>query len=240
MTSLLSSLKTGLARLHGVAADLAHRPLRRHGIDPFFKVFPEFVSAVAAMPAPTVLELGARNVTGRTQRQLFPGAGRYIGFDIHDGEGVDLVGDAHRLSDQIAASSVDAVFCVSVFEHLVYPWRVALEINRVLRPGGLVFVSTHPSWPAHELPWDFWRFPVGGLAALFAAPAGFELVRAAEGLPAKIYSLSRDPATRGVRSGHVNLGVAVLARKVADYDPDKLRWEVDIAEVVRTEYPKPT
>lgn len=237
--SLLSRVKTRLALWHAVLIDLLHLPLRRPGVDPFFKVYTRFVETVAAIPAPVVVELGSRQVRSSGQRHNFAHAAHYIGVDIHPGEGVDLVGDAHRLSALVEPGSVDALYSVSVFEHLVYPWKAVMEINRVLKPGGLVFISTHPAWPPHELPWDFWRFPAAGLAHLFIAETGFELVTATEGLPAKIYSLSKDPPTRGILTGHVNLAVALIARKVGDYDPDRLRWDIDVADVVRSEYPRP-
>ena len=65
--------------------------------------FPNSCDIVAAMPSPVVVELGARNVSGVLRRGHFPNAGKYIGVDIHPGEGVDIVGDAHRLSEFIAA-----------------------------------------------------------------------------------------------------------------------------------------
>ena len=217
-----------------------HRPLvRRTGDDPYHARFPEFMQRVAAMPSPVVVELGARNVSGLLRRGFFPNAGKYVGIDIHPGEGVDIVGDVHRLSELVEPNSVDALYSFSVFEHLLFPWKVALEINRVLKPGGLVFVSTHPVWPAHELPWDFWRFPVGGLAGLFSKPLGFELIAATEGLRAKIYSLAGDPPTRELYRHGANLGVAVIARKIADYDRERLRWDIDIGEAITTQYPKP-
>jgi len=217
-----------------------HRPfVRRTGDDAYHARFPEFMQMVAAMVAPTVVELGARNVSGLLRRGHFPNAGKYIGIDIHPGEGVDIVGDAHRLSELVAPNSVDALFSFSVFEHLLFPWKVVLEINRVLKVGGIVFVSTHPVWPAHELPWDFWRFPVGGLCGLFSKPIGFELIGASEGLPAKIYSLAGDPPTRELYRHSANLGVAVIARKIADYDHERLRWDIDIGDAITTQYPKP-
>jgi SAM-dependent methyltransferase len=217
-----------------------HRPfVRRAGDDPYHARFPEFMRSVAALPAPVVVELGARNVSGLLRRGHFPNAAKYIGIDIHPGEGVDIVGDAHRLSELVQPASVDALFSFSVFEHLLYPWKVVLEINRVLKTGGLVFVATHPVWPAHESPWDFWRFPLGGLAGLFSRPIGFELIEATEGLPAKIYSLVEDPPTRALYRHGANLGVAVIARKIADYDRERLRWDIDIGEAISTQYPKP-
>lgn len=217
---------------------LLHRPFARRGPDPVHALLPEFVGLVDAGPGTVVLELGARNVTGHTHRHLFPTAGRYIGADIHPGEGVDLVVDAHRLSHSVAAASVDAVFCVSVFEHLAFPWKVALEINKVLKPGGYVYVFTHPMWPAHELPWDFWRFPVAGLASLFNSVTGFEVISAAEGLPCRAYSLVDDPPMRGTHNYDVHGGVAVIARKTGDYDDERLRWDIDIGDVLASEYPR--
>jgi hypothetical protein len=26
-----------------------------------------------------------------------------------------------------------------------------------------LYIATHPSWPPHERPWDFWRFSEEGL-----------------------------------------------------------------------------
>lgn len=216
-----------------------HRPLMQRGEkDPYHQVFPEFQTLVQGIPAPVVLEIGARNVSGVTRRQLFPSAGRYIGFDIHSGEGVDVVGDAHQLANHFAPNSIDAVMAFSVFEHLVFPWKVILEINRVLKPGGYVFVATHPTWPAHELPWDFWRYPMAGLVHLFIRDTGFEVIRAAEGLPCKLYSLVTDPPTRALYLFHLNMGVAVLARKICDYDSARLKWEIDVRQAVRSQYPK--
>lgn len=237
---LRSRLKRRLGLWHAALIDLLHLPLRRPGVDPFFQVYAQFVDAVARLPAPVVVELGSRQARGPGQRHNFTHAARYIGVDIHPGDGVDLVGDVHRLSQLVPPGSVDALYSISVFEHLVYPWKAAMEINRVLKPGGLVFVSTHPNWPAHELPWDFWRFPVAGLAHLFIPETGFELVAATEGLPAKVYSLTNDPATRGLHAFHVNLAVGVLARKIGDFDPERLRWEIDVGKVVRSEYPRPS
>ena len=220
--------------------NLLHRPLiQRVKIDPYHQVFPEFQTLIQDMQSPVVLEIGARNVTGVTRRHLFPSVGRYVGFDIYSGEGVDVVGDAHQLSNYFPPNSIDAIFSVSVFEHLVFPWKVVLEINRVLKPGGYVYVSTHPTWPPHELPWDFWRYPVAGLTSLFICETGFEIVSATEGLPCKPYSLVTDPPTRAFFKSTLNMGVAAIAKKICDYDPARLRWDVDVSQAVSSQYPMP-
>lgn len=125
-----------------------------------------------------ILEIGARVVgpVSSARRLLFPKAGRFIGFDIHAAPEVDIAGDAHLLTRYVAPGSLDALFSLSVLEHLMMPWLAAAEINRALKVGGLVFHSTHQSWPIHEAPNDFWRFSDAGLAILFGPDMGFEVI----------------------------------------------------------------
>jgi hypothetical protein len=106
-----------------------------------------------------------------------------------------------------------------------------------MKTNGYLFISTHPVWPAHEMPWDFWRFPINGFHALFNKYTGFEIVSIAEGLPCKVYSLAPDPPTRGNCYHTMNQGVALIARKTGDYRHDLLKWEIDASDVLITMYP---
>lgn len=168
---------------------------------------------------------------------MFPGVDDYTGVDIHPGENVDVVADAHRLSEAIPDKQFDFVYSMSVFEHLAFPWKIALEINAVLKPGGHVFVSTHPVWPAHELPWDFWRFMEHGMHCLFNKATGFEIISLTEGLPGRVFSLVGDPALRDNYLHTVNQGIAVLARKISEYDREKLRWDLAPTDIMDSLYP---
>ena len=218
--------------------DLLHSPFVRKGErDPYHQTLRRFVELGKAMEGPLVLEIGSRNVTGITRRDLFPHCREYIGFDVHPGDGVDVVGDCHQLSTYLPENNFDLVYTMSVFEHLMFPWKVVLEINRVMKTGGYVFVSSHPTWPAHELPWDFWRFMSGGFQALFNEFTGFELVTAIEGLPCKAYSLVDDAPTRSISSSVMHLGVAVIAKKTSEYRNDLLKWDIDINDVTDSAYP---
>lgn len=218
-------------------ADVLLFPLKRKPAEePFYDVFERFVAEVNGMPRPAVLEIGSRNVMGAVRRGRFGEHVAYTGFDIHAGENVDVVGDAHALSERLPAEHYDAVFCISVFEHLAMPWKVVLEINRVLKPGGLLYVSTHPAWPPHELPWDFWRFSGEAFKALLNPPTGFEILECVEGNPARMVTLSRDPATSGVYRSRLNQSVAVLARKTGAVDA-RLRWDVGTADILHSMYP---
>jgi len=218
--------------------DLVLYPFKRRSVDePFYGVFDRFVDSVNRMVQPAaVLEIGSRNVSGTVRRALFSGHVAYTGFDIHAGENVDVVGDAHSLSAHFPDQQYDAVFSVSVFEHLAMPWKAIVEINRILKPGGLLYISTHPVWPPHELPWDFWRFSGETFKVLLNAHTGFEIVECIEGNPARIVSLSRDPATARVYRSRINQSVAVLARKCGATD-SRLVWDISTQELLDSMYP---
>ena len=217
---------------------LLHRPFQKHGSDdPYHHRFPEFQTLVRQRPNPELLEIGSRNVSSEPRSFLWPDASRYVGLDIHPGEGVDIVGDAHRLSEYFEAGSFDGILSFSVFEHLAFPWKVVIEMNKVLRLGGYVFIMTHPAWPEHEAPWDFWRFPRAGLTALFQKPMGFEMVTVTEGIPCKLYPLVDDRPPNELYRYIVNVGVSMIAKKIGDYDHERIKWDVSLEDVVDSQYP---
>jgi methyltransferase family protein len=123
-----------------------------------------------------VLEVGARARSGLTRRHLFDGC-QYVGVDVLAGPNVDVVADAHWLTTQFS-SEFDGVFSVSTFEHLMMPWKVATEINGVLKAGGWVFTQTHQTWPIHDAPWDFFRFSRDAWRGLFNEATGFRIIAA--------------------------------------------------------------
>jgi SAM-dependent methyltransferase len=231
-------LKNCMAKLYFKIINIMHRPFVKQGAeDPYHAIFRDFISLTKQAHSPSIIEIGSRNVTGITRRDLFSHCEEYVGFDILAGDGVDIVGDAHKLSENCHLEHFDFVFSISLFEHLLFPWKVVMEINKVMKSGGYLFVSTHPTWPAHELPWDYWRFPCNGFYALFNKYTGFEIVSITEGLPCKIYSLVDDALTRSIFLPTVNQGVALIARKTGMYRSDLLKWDIEVADIVNTMYP---
>jgi SAM-dependent methyltransferase len=205
--------------------------------DPFYQVFNRFTSSVNAMPDAALLEIGSRNVTGTVMRDHFQSSVDYTGLDIHEGENVDVVADVHELSSHLPGDRYDAVFTISVFEHLAMPWQAVIEINRVMKPGGLLFIATHPVIPPHELPWDFWRYSNETFKVLLNQRTGFEILESEEGAPARILSLSRDRTTSHVHLVPVHQSIAVLARKIDVPDPT-LSWHLPVTNILHTQYPK--
>jgi SAM-dependent methyltransferase len=145
-------------------------------LSPLLRRFCDFID-----PTHRVLQIGARTPRGVDlipPRTAF--RGRVFGLDIHPGNNVDLVGDAHRLASFVRPASLDGVYSSSVLEHLEAPWILAAEINRVLKPGGLVYQQVPGTWPAHAQPNDFWRMSAEGLRVLFGPATGFEVLETAE------------------------------------------------------------
>lgn len=120
-----------------------------------------------------ILEIGSRNVCGNPLRSRFSKAD-YTGFDIYEGDNVDICGNAHQLSSYFPEQSFDLIFSSAVFEHLYAPWIVAEEISKLLKVGGYCFTETHFSFISHERPWHFFQFSDMGLKALFNPGLGFE------------------------------------------------------------------
>jgi hypothetical protein len=180
------------------------------------------------------LEIGSRARSGTRWRDaLFPFQLDYVGLDIAEGENVDVVGDAHHLSRHVSGV-FDFIFSVSVFEHLLMPWKAALEMNKVMGADALALIVSHPAWPLHEEPWDFFRFSTEAWRSLFNAHTGFELLDAQYHGPASIVPLYADSPTAATMYGARSFLLSgCLVKKVA---APKVAWEAEAAEVFDLAY----
>ena len=88
----------------------------------------------------------------------------YLGVDVKLNEFVDILCNGEKLPFKDNVFSI--CLCLQVLEHVDEPRTVIDEIFRVLKPSGLIFLSTHGSWPVHENPYDFWRWTEHGLKKL--------------------------------------------------------------------------
>lgn len=116
-----------------------------------------------------VLEVGSYDVNGSIRPLIvkFEPA-EYIGVDMREGPGVDLVLNALDLEKQFGRGLFDLVICAELLEH-AQDWRgVITNLKAVLKPGGLLVLTTR-SWgfPLHEYPGDFWRFEGDDMRDIF-------------------------------------------------------------------------
>jgi len=111
------------------------------------------------------IDIGSYDVNG-SYRTLFDVPGwRYTGVDLQAGPGVDVVlSSPYRLP--FASGSVDVVLSGQAFEHIEFFWLSWIEMLRVLKPGGLLFLIAPSRGPEHRYPQDCWRFYPDGYRAL--------------------------------------------------------------------------
>jgi len=88
----------------------------------------------------------------------------YVGVERNASLEPDVVADAVSLP--FKAGAFDSVLCTEVIEHIPEPEEAVREIQRVLKPGGVLLLSAPMSWNLHYEPYDFYRFTKYGLAYL--------------------------------------------------------------------------
>lgn len=92
--------------------------------------------AASASPVTRVLEIGSRNINGSV-RPLFP-AVAYLGVDVVDGPGVDVVADGATVSPPEAP---DCVLCCEVLEHTDQAEAIIAHALELLPAGGHLIVT---------------------------------------------------------------------------------------------------
>jgi SAM-dependent methyltransferase len=104
----------------------------------------------------TILEIGSY-IGGFNIRSLNPPNSKYVGVDLSEGPGVDVI-----LSDPYVLpfddNTFDYVISSSCFEHIDFFWLSYLEIMRVMKPSGIFYLNAPSNGDFHQYPIDSWRF----------------------------------------------------------------------------------
>jgi hypothetical protein len=213
-----------------VIGDLSQR--RDESFNRPYELMEEFFAEVNSRGG-TVVEIGSRARSGNTARGRFTPAVKYIGVDVSGGPNVDVIGDAHHLSE-LGLGLVDYVFSISTFEHFMMPWKVCLEINKILRIGGKVLSHSHQTWPIHDEPWDYFRFSTDAWKGLYNAHTGFSGLRCSRGEPVAI-SFQFNP---GAPFDHIDhspgWGLSVcIAEKIAS---PRVEWTGRMDDLEKIQY----
>jgi len=109
-----------------------------------------------------LLEIGAQH---RPIGKYFP-TFEYWSMDIRKTAENVIVGDITNCPE-LESGQFDVIVSIDVFEHLNRPWKAADEIKRLLKPGGIVFVTTIFAWRYHPSPIDYYRYSPDALEFLF-------------------------------------------------------------------------
>ncbi len=136
------------------------------------KQFVEICAATLPIAEP-VYEFGALQVPGQEGfadlRPLFSGKS-YVGADIREGPGVDVILDLHHIN--LPSESVGSVLMLDTLEHVEFPRKAIEEAHRILKKDGVLIMSSVMNFRIHEYPHDYWRFTPEGfhsLLGLFAS-----------------------------------------------------------------------
>ena len=93
----------------------------------------------------------------------------YTGVDIKAGPGVDHVASFESLLDMYKHDTFDVVFAVEVMEHILDYKLFLNTMKRLLREGGIIFITTRSiNFGYHLAPFDYWRFSLDTMARLFS------------------------------------------------------------------------
>lgn len=152
----------------------------------------------------TVVDLGAG------KKPYFPfwasRVRRYLGVDLPGTPSSQIYAVSERLP--LRSESIDVIVSTQMLEHADDPAAVVRECHRALRPGGLMFASTHGASYYHPIPVDHWRWTHTGLRKLFEQ-AGFQ-VRSIEGTTGTLTTLTTLAASYFLGAAH-RLGCAHVA-----------------------------
>jgi SAM-dependent methyltransferase len=152
----------------------------------------------------SVIEVGSNNVNGSLRpiiEAMEPQ--EYIGVDIVEGPGVDLLCSAENLVQEFGEESFDLVISTEMLEH-VQDWKQSINnMKRICRPNGVILITTRSrGYPFHGHPADFWRFETEDMESIFS---DFEITR-----------LERDEIRPGVFMKAIKPENCVL-RDISDY-----------------------
>jgi SAM-dependent methyltransferase len=185
-----------------------------------------------------IIEIGSKDVNGGLRSILEAwGSQEYIGTDIVEGPGVDVICDGENLVARFGENSFDVVVSTEVLEH-VRNWRkVISNMKRLCKPGGIVLITTRSiGFPYHSYPHDFWRFELADIREIFSDCEIRKLEKESTGLG--VYAKVRKPEMFVERDLlPISLHSIVVNRRVEDITVDDFQnfyyWRCVLTERLR-------
>jgi len=139
----------------------------------FFKKYPFIfnifyytlgASAVGRRPKKAIRDLGENKIILNLGSGIRSVRKDVINIDFYPFAKVNVVADITKLP--FRDNSIDAAVCESVLEHVKNPCVILQEIKRVLKSGGLIYMSVPFVASFHSSPEDYYRWSKEGLKEL--------------------------------------------------------------------------
>ena len=132
------------------------------GLQPILRDIKYFSLLIKKKHPKKILDLGCGVKPYAT---LFDFTDEFIGFDIAEDEGVDVIGKNWDLPFE--DNKFDGLISTQALEHTAKINETIKEIQRVVKNDGLIFISVPFAFPEHGIPYDFYRFTRYGLKEIF-------------------------------------------------------------------------
>lgn len=110
-----------------------------------------------------VVEIGSYNENG-TYKDLLQHC-TYLGVDVRPGPNVDIV-SADHYRYPFPDDHFDVVISGQAMEHSKHPWKMVLDMARILKPGGSICLIAPWSWEIHKYPIDCFRILPDGMESM--------------------------------------------------------------------------
>ncbi|MBU2473098.1 class I SAM-dependent methyltransferase [Patescibacteria group bacterium] len=140
----------------------------------FFKKFPKIYNILYYLFGVTFVGRNSKNVIKNIDEKkiiINLGSGPrkiredIINVDFYPFTNVHIVADIVNLP--FKDNSVDVIINESVLEHIKNPQTIVKEMYRILKPGGLIYVTVPFVVSFHSSPNDYYRWSMEGLRQLF-------------------------------------------------------------------------
>ncbi len=95
-----------------------------------------------------------------------------LGLERSSSKGLDAVSDICNLP--FKDSSIDNIICIEVIEHTFEPEKMLKELNRTLKKGGKLLLTSPLCWAEHMQPYDFYRYTRFSLSKMLEK-SGFKI-----------------------------------------------------------------
>ncbi len=192
------------------------------------KLFVKLMSELLPISEP-IYEFGSLQVFGQegfSDLRPFFSDKRYIGADFQKGPGVDAILNLHDIN--LPLESVGTILIIDTLEHVEYPWKAIEECDRILKPNGILIMTSVMNFKIHSYPNDYWRFtPEAFKSLLKTFPKSFVDFLGEESFPHTILGI-------GFKSSISENLFGILREKLLDWKKDinkKKKIQEELLEV---------